>query len=392
MSPTVCDVPDCKVTVAIPYKARLENLTIALNALCDQSMDRSEFEVVVGAMEYATEYVDACRHFADRLDIVSVMSARDFNIPTARNLAMRHASGRIVVQMDADTLLPPDALRNLYDRYFSFGQNVCIVGQVVGYGNNNDGDVEVVEHVPYEEHRRRLLEMGQPTGDARDARFKVEHRIPWAFVWTGLVALPMETVRRHDLFFDETFWGWGVDDLEWGFRICASGTPIVLREDVHAIHLPHVRDAAANRVTERANFRRFLRKWPRADVELTHAFNDMEANELYPGFVREVRDVSGGPDRSLAVVAGAVGGADVLVVGATVDDQLRVDPEAAACFAGGAINEILPLAGIGIPYDDKTVDECRILPRATAFSGRYWTTITAEADRVAKHVVLPAPG
>ena len=125
-----------KLSVCIPYKARLDNLKIALEALARQTMSAADFEVIIGAMEYSTELIAACAAFCDRLNLVTVCSSREFHIPRARNLAMRSATGEVVVQMDADTMLAPDALQRLYELCFAFGQRVCAVGQVVGYDNN----------------------------------------------------------------------------------------------------------------------------------------------------------------------------------------------------------------------------------------------------------------
>jgi len=377
-----------KLSVAIPYKQRLENLAIVFEALADQTMDRSEFEVVVGAMEYCDQYTALCKRFVDRIDIVSVMSSSEFSIPRARNLAMRQASGGVVVQMDADTLLPPTALQNLYDRHFAFGQQICVVGQVVGYGNNNDGDIDSVEPQPYAKYRDALKELGDTKGNPRDPRFKVSHVIPWAFGWTGLIALPLDTVRRHGLFFDEEFHGWGVDDLEWSYRICESRTPIVLCEDVYAIHLPHARDTSANRKTERQNYGRFLRKWPRADVELAHAFGDVQANSLFLDFKQELRRVSGGDGRTLGCVRGNVGRKDVLLVGARLDDRQRMmETDLCGLWDEGSKVEVLPLLGMALPYGDKAVQECRVLPSISQLDARYGNAVRAELERISNCVI-----
>ena len=121
-----------KLSVCIPYKARLDNLAIALEALARQTMSAAEFEVIIGAMEYSTELIALCSDFRDRLNLVTVCSSREFHIPWARNLAMRNVTGEVVVQMDADTMLAPEALQRLWDHCFAFGQRVCAVGQVVG--------------------------------------------------------------------------------------------------------------------------------------------------------------------------------------------------------------------------------------------------------------------
>ena len=90
-----------------------------------------------------------------------------------------------------------------------------------------------------------------------DPRFRVEHNIPWAFAWTGLIALPAAAVAADQLYFDESFRGWGNDDLEWGYRVCASGIPIVLRPDVYGLHLPH-RAERGREPADRAGERRPL--------------------------------------------------------------------------------------------------------------------------------------
>lgn len=381
---------EIKLSIAIPYQARLDNLRVVFDALARQTMRREEFEVVVGAMEYSDEYVALCREVTDRLDVVSVLTADPFHIPHARNLAMRQARGEVVVQMDADTLLPPDALRNLWDRHFAFGQDVCVVGQVVGYGNNDDGDVESVEVQPYDVYVPHLDDLVASCAESRDPRFQVPHVIPWAFAWTGLIALRMDTVRRHHLYFDESFRGWGVDDLEWGYRVCASRTPIVLRPDVCAIHLPHVRDSAANRVTEAANYRRFLRKWPGPDVELAHAIGDVEANACYLGFLAALRSIAG-TGGSVGSVRGRVKGRDVVVTGVLLDPGGAVaDADLLAEFDGGV--DVLPLAGLALPYDDGTVDECRLLPSLAGLPARYREAAHLEAERVAKVVVVVPAG
>jgi hypothetical protein len=182
-----------------------------------------------------------------------------------------------------------------------------------------------------------------------------------------------------------------VDDLEWGFRVCASGTPIILKKDVYGLHLPHQRDAAANRESEQANYRRFLRKWPRPDVELAHAFGDVEANRVFLDFRRELATVAGGRGCTLAALRGTANGNQVLILGAALSPGRPVpDPDVAALFDAGSRIEVVNLAGLALPYDDMSVDECRVLPPISAFSARYRDAIRAEAERVAETVILPA--
>jgi glycosyltransferase involved in cell wall biosynthesis len=395
-----------KLSVCIPYKARLDNLGIALEALARQTIGAADFEVIIGAMEYSTELIALCAGFRDRLNLVTACSSREFQIPRARNLAMRNATGEVVVQIDADTMLAPEALQRLYDYCFAFGQRGCAVGQVVGYDNNAGGDIDSVEARPYEEHLAALRDMASAPGWPADPRFRVEHNIPWAFAWTGLIALPAAAVAADRLYFDESFRGWGNDDLEWGYRVCASGIPIVLRPDVYGLHLPHTRNAAANTLTATANADRFLRKWPRRDVELVCLVGDTRANDLWPSYRASLARAS----RAAAFSAGAFGvgvgvsvsvsdgdgdgdggGGVALLIGVPLDDaDDPVDRDYLACFDGRAEVKILPLTGIALPFGPLEVASCRVGPGIQRLPAEYRDAVLAEAERVSRRVIVDA--
>jgi hypothetical protein len=376
---------EIKLSLVIPYKQRLDNIRLLFEGLVDQTMDRSQFEVIVGAMEYSAEYVDVCSEYIDRLNITTVMSARDFEVSRARNLAMRQSSGRVIVNLDADTLLAPAALENLYDHNFSYGQNACIVGQVIGYGNNMDGDVAAVESQPYSHYKKVLDGLWDGVSEPPDPRFQTTHVLPWAFAWTGLVALPAAAVRTHNLYFDEEFRGWGVEDLEWGFRVCTSGIPIILREEVYALHLPHVRDTKANHGTARRNFHRFLRKWPRPEIELVAAFDDITANDLFPAYRRELQAIMGDQESAFGVISGRAGGRRILLAGAKLDAARRVtDQSLLAPFDDPATVETLSLVGLALPYGDASFDEVSALPPVEQLSVKYRSKVAAELQRISK--------
>ncbi|MFI6299737.1 hypothetical protein ACIBEJ_49640 [Nonomuraea sp. NPDC050790] len=59
-------------------------------------------------------------------------------------------------------------------------------------------------------------------------------------------------------------------------------------------------------------------------------------------------------------------------------------------FAAPAPNDVLPPVGFALPYDDKSVDECRILPPIQRLSERFQDTIVREAERVSRKLGAPA--
>ncbi|MER7165443.1 glycosyltransferase [Micromonospora sp. NPDC000207] len=383
-----------KFSIVIPYKQRLATLRLVFASLAEQTLGRDEFEVVVGAMEYSPEYVTLCREFEDRIDVVSVLTGEEWNVSRARNLAIRHASGQVLLLLDADMALPANGLRHLYDRHFAHGQNICVTGQAIGYHDVVDSDVADAQVLSWDTYRDRMARV-ETSGDVRgDVRWTPEYapaiaRFPWAFVGTGLVALPLDVVRRHDLLLDEGFRGWGPEDQEWAFRVSRTGTPIVQADAFFAVHLPHPRDVAANGATAWPNNRYYLAKWPRLDLELALAFGWLEADRCYPEVERELAGAAG-PGRSLAVVRGDVDGRDVLVVGARVETGSGTpEPEVAALFDTVRPVQTYPLAGFGLPYPDDDVEECRLLPAIDGLGQRYREAIHREAERVARKVAAP---
>ncbi|MEJ3744808.1 glycosyltransferase [Actinomycetes bacterium KLBMP 9797] len=380
-----------KFSIVVPYKSRAGTLRLVLASLAEQTMDRAEFEVIVGAMEYAPEYLELCREFTDRLDIVSVLAAEEWNVGRARNHAIRHASGEVLMTLDADVALPPDALRDAYDRYFAHGQNVCVVGQVVGYETAMHQHAPTAELLAWSHYRDALAELAAEDGDW-DYRWSAKYasalaRFPWAFVGTGLAAVPVRSVRQHDLMFDENFRGWGPEDQEWAFRISRAGIPILHASTLFGLHLPHPRDITRNDAAAWANNRYYLGKWPRLDLELALAFGWLRADQYYPEVARELADAAGEPHRRLAVVRGPVRGRDTLVVGALVDAATRVvEAPVAGWFDAGSRPAVLPLAGFSLPYPDRTVGEVRVLPAVAALGPRYREAILREAKRVSPAV------
>jgi hypothetical protein len=387
---------DLKFSIVIPYKQRLDNIELAFAALAEQTLDRSEFEVVVGALEYSPEFVSLCEKFSDRLTIVTVMSEVEWNLCHARNLALRQVSGQVLVVMDADMVVPSRFLENLYDRYFQHGQNICVVGQMIGYDQVFRSDVDTVEVLPYGHYRKVLAELEAQENVQLDFRWTPEYasafaRFPWVYACGALVAVPAATVKEHGLSYDEGFRGWGPEDQEWARRVSRTGTPIVLGEQVFGVHLPHVRSMVDQSETEIVNWRYYLSRWPLLDVEMSIAFDQLETDRIYLDVKRELTGCVPSGDQLLGAVRGTISGRNVLVVGAVIDKQSHTPaPEFGTMFDDRAPLEVLPLAGFALPHADQSIDECRILPPVLKLSVRYRDTILREAERVALKVVTSA--
>lgn len=378
-------------SVAIPYRQRLPNLRRALASLAEQTMDSTRFEVVIGAIDYSPEFVALCEEYADRLTIVTVMANGGWNYSRARNLALRQVSGRILLIMDADMVLPSGFLQHLHEKYYSGEVDVCLVGQMIDYRPDGvydlpDGD-EAGSGLPYEQYRATLVELQGSPGVRLDQRLDRDPAVAWTAVWAGLVAIPVATVQRHGLSFDENFHGWGLEDVEWGYRVWRSGIPIIMREDVYGMHQPHPRPGRLGDDDYHANGRYFLAKWPTLEVELWRAFGNAGAARWLDDARREMAAVTDGG--RLGVITGSAGGGSVLVVGVTLDDcQQPADATAQSLLDQGPPDEILSLIGCALPHPDQSIERCFILPRVQQLSPQLRDAVLNEVERVAR-VVTP---
>ncbi|HET7012740.1 MAG TPA: glycosyltransferase family 2 protein [Streptosporangiaceae bacterium] len=379
-----------KFSVVIPYRRRLDNIRVVFQSLAEQTMGTSRFEVIVGAIEYSEEFVRLCQEFTDRLTIMTVMSAGEWNVCRARNLALRQASGQVIVILDADMAIPPRLLERLSSEYFTQGREICVLGRAAGYDDTlTKSDIRSASTLPFSHYSELLSELEQNGGVVEDLRDDLgDPPLPWTLVWGGLVALPAALVGQHGLTFDEGFTGWGAEDQELGYRIQAAGIPIELAKDIYGLHLPHERDIAFQEKFSKVNQRFFLTKWPSLGVESWQRFSWHEANVIYRDIQEEVTRCAGGPGRMLGVASGTAEGNEVLVVGAVLDEEHRlIGQEVPAIFDGASPREVLPLAGFALPYDDLQFQECRVMPPAYRLSERYREAVLAEAGRVAGRVV-----
>lgn len=377
------------LSVVIPYKRRLRNLTVVLESLAEQTIGKSRFEVVVGAMEYSQEYLAICQKFMAQLNLVSVMIDADWNCSRARNIGMRQATGDVIVCLDADVALPPRCLKSLCDRYYLDRQDACVLGQLIGYANLTEQLPDNGALPPYSHYRPLLAELDAAHGLRSDERWRFEPVVlPWTMVWTGLVSVPGAAIREQGILFDENFSGWGGEDQEWGYRLSAAGVPILRGMDICGMHLPHVRNVKANLASFRANKRRFLAKWPTLEVELYHALGSWEANRLYAEATREVAEATGG-EGTLGVARGTVNGVDTIAIGIVLDSQRRFRvPGPAELFDDGALTWAIPLVGLALPFPDQGIAQCRVLPPVMRLSERYREVVLREAARVSRAVTL----
>lgn len=207
------------ISVVIPTYNRIDTLAEVLPTLLAQTLDASAYEIIV-ADSKSTDGTDA---FLRDLSAGSG-SGRVRHLPgaysgraAARNAGIAAARAPLVMFTDADILASPQLLeRHLAGHRAAEGKRVAVVGC----------ELQVTSLADYRTQRDR-------PETRRPLHPRSRTHVSWLYFLTGNAS-----VRRDDVEavgkFDESFTGYGHEDLELGYRLEKSG--VELRYDADAVN------------------------------------------------------------------------------------------------------------------------------------------------------------
>ncbi len=216
-----------KLSVITPTHDRMAMLERALAALEGQTFQDFELVVAVdGSTDGTVAMLEAFRRRAAFTVVVVVLAQG--GQARARNAAIRAASGQVVVFMDDDLVLEPQTLAR-HAAFHEVYPNDIAVGPVT---NASDG------------------------------------RVDWPRVptWMNLTGMNVSVSRAALLevgSFDETFSGYGGEDLDLGIRLERGGHKYRRLADAGSLHLaPAARDERKGRLAGEAAQRLALKYGP----------------------------------------------------------------------------------------------------------------------------------
>ncbi len=189
-----------QISVVIPTYNRVDRLRYVIPALLASDLRQDRFEIIVadsnsndGTAEYLAEQ---CRAFANLRHLPGPYTGR----AAARNAGVAAARGAIVLFTDADIIASTDLLSRHLARHDD-GVPRAVVGLEVQVSSYDDYLVQ--------------------SGDASRRTHLHPHsrkRLSWLYFLTGNASVP-----RHEFDavggFDESFTGYGHEDLELGYRL-----------------------------------------------------------------------------------------------------------------------------------------------------------------------------
>ncbi len=240
-----------ELSVVIPTYNRLDTLQHVIPTLLAQTVPATSFELLICDSNSS----DGTREF---LAQVSAEHPNVRHLPgtysgraMARNAGIDAAQGEVVLFNDSDILADPQ----LFERHVAHHRaqrKVAVVGLEVQVKDLND-------YAFKRDHPEARGSLHKPT----------RKRLPWLYFLTGNAS-----VRREDLLhvgrFDESFTGYGHEDLELGYRLERSGVSILYDAQAinyHCQDVPHDDQKEKMKLAGRSTVR-FYRKHPDFAVQL----------------------------------------------------------------------------------------------------------------------------
>ncbi|MBV9233002.1 MAG: glycosyltransferase [Candidatus Eremiobacteraeota bacterium] len=210
-----------ELSVVVPTYNRLEMLALVVPTLLEQDLPLEDYEVLIcdsnsndGTAEYLRGVTAAHSNVRQLPGSYSGRAA-------ARNAGITAARGGIVLFNDADILASSSLLSAHLQRHRE-RRHVAVVGLEVQVKNLHE----------YRCKRDRAHERGHLHPPSRK-------RLSWLYFLTGNASVARDDLLRAGCF-DETFTGYGHEDLELGYRLHRIGVEILYEPSAVNYHCQEV--------------------------------------------------------------------------------------------------------------------------------------------------------
>lgn len=203
-----------EVSVIIPVRNDAERLSRCLQSLSRQSYPADRIQIIVCDND-SSDDINAVK---DMYDHVTFTSTKRRGSASARNEALRVASGDIIAFTDADCVPAPDWVSSATE-FFEKNPDADVIG----------GSIVVTP-----------LIQGRPTAMERYdmlVNFRQKHYIErYQFAATANMIVRRSALESTGSFDEEVFSFYGGEDRDWGIRCAAAGCIIRYAPDVMVTH------------------------------------------------------------------------------------------------------------------------------------------------------------
>ncbi|MCE1247494.1 MAG: glycosyltransferase family 2 protein [Firmicutes bacterium] len=204
-----------KFSIVIPTYNRRDTLEQVLPSIAKQDYPVDDFEILLSDSGSTDGTLDMEQ--TSGIPNLRVITGENRGRSGARNRGVVEAKGEIILFTDADIIATPNLLSQHAKYHEKYG-NCAVIGCEVRVDT-----IEEYERVKGQTENLRTLH--PPT----------KKRLTWLYFLTGNASIRREELIKAGLF-DESFTGYGHEDLELGYRIQKAGIPIYYNKDAVNYH------------------------------------------------------------------------------------------------------------------------------------------------------------
>jgi glycosyltransferase involved in cell wall biosynthesis len=268
-----------KISCVIPTYNSAKTLAMGLEALSLQQLsDGVELEVIVvddGSTDKTATTVESFRKVVPNLHYVFRPRDEFANRSRTRNLGLAQASGDMICFLDAGVIVPTDFIQLTAAR-LADQPKLVLVHETLGLNIDPDfEDTSVLEGFTvdqldaYMPRIKKLMNWSDPRGMSSQI---IQNNMslmpaPWTEVWSSALTVPLSLIEMAGRF-DEDFYGWGVEDIEFAYRLYHAGAIFRFERKAYAFHYPHpISRSAAKEQSLRENMSKMNRTHYQLDTE-----------------------------------------------------------------------------------------------------------------------------
>jgi len=265
-------------SIVIPTYNREKLLKATLLSLSKQNYPKDKYEIIV-----VDDGDDGTDNMIEKLNISNLRYFKIENlgykcVSRARNFGIKKAENGIIVFVDSDIVVTPNFILEHVKNHVK-NRNLVVIGYTSALANeekhNNKKIMRIVEKNYNKISKIPIIP------EYREGIYKScsDNLNKFATPWETFITSNVSVRKQHIIdvgMFDENFRGWGLEDIELGYRLIKRGLIFKLNRNALGYHIgtdnilnPYVDPSPKKWKNYIRNMKYFLKKFNNSDVKKT---------------------------------------------------------------------------------------------------------------------------
>lgn len=270
------------LSIIIPTFNRKKLLEKTLMYICNQkNVNMHEVEIIVvddGSNDNSDEVVN--KYKAENANIKYVYiprQAAESNRSKVRNIGISQAVGKYITFIDCGVVIPERFVENVLNIYDELKEAAAIFHYTLGVNVDvNSEEAKVINELSTQNFSSivKQLEKSYEWADTREELFdSVNGKLsrlpaPWTLGWSLVITVPKKYVDYINGF-DESFVGWGSEDIDFCYRLYKKGVQFISESTKKSIHIPHIiSNSSGKEISNIKNREKLHKKFWNLETEL----------------------------------------------------------------------------------------------------------------------------